>query len=148
MAQKSTRNSGVIILTWNIEPIAKKHRAETVVAFDTSTISACLLENLLDRYGLQMQNTRWQTNSASANIAKFDIFVLMERKWVSEIPPSAWTIKAVVSAKDSTTSARSNNLRRLSGGCCLSVTMVLQKRSWLGEKAWKKCGAGPFPDCA
>jgi hypothetical protein len=42
-------------------------------------------------------------------MAKFDIFVLMERNWPREIAFLEWTITAVVNPKASITSARSNS---------------------------------------
>lgn len=47
-SQNVARNGGVAILTENTDPIAKKHNAESVVAFEMSRSSERLLDSRLD----------------------------------------------------------------------------------------------------
>jgi hypothetical protein len=127
VTQNSARNGKVIILTEKTEPMATKHTTESVVAFDTSAISPRLLDSLLDLYRPQAEKTKWQRRRAKAKMAKSVVFVLREGNRESGILPSAWTMRAVVSPNDSTTTTRSNNFRMAIGRRYLSsVTMPPQ----------------------
>ena len=79
----------MIIRTEKVAATTARQTVDSDVAFSASTLSASLVDNLLDSYRPHNEKMAWQQNRANAKIAQLESFTRMAKKSCSETLASA-----------------------------------------------------------